>query len=59
MAEIAFLGLGEHAGRQLVPMPLASLIHDRLTATVAKGAKDVDWTAFAREVSVNAGLGGD
>ena len=46
----------EHAGRQQTPMPLASLIHDRLTATVAKGAKDVDWTAFAREVSISAGL---
>ena len=46
----------EHAARQQVPMPLASLVHDRLTATVAKGETNVDWTAFAREVSIAAGL---
>src|SRR5260221_9861346 len=39
-----------------VPMPLASLIHERLTATVAKGRNDVDWAGFAREVSESAGL---
>jgi 3-hydroxyisobutyrate dehydrogenase-like beta-hydroxyacid dehydrogenase len=39
-----------------VPMPLASLIHERLTATVAKGRHDVDWAGFAREVSESAGL---
>ena len=37
-------------------MPLAGLIHERLTATVAKGRDDVDWASFAREVSENAGL---
>jgi hypothetical protein len=37
-------------------MPLASLIHERLTATVAKGRHDVDWAGFAGEVSKNAGL---
>jgi hypothetical protein len=37
-------------------MPLANLIHDRLTATVAKGREDVDWTGFAREISESAGL---
>ena len=47
----------EHAGRQQVPMPLASLVHDRLTATVAKGVTGVDWTAFVEEVSTAAGLG--
>jgi 3-hydroxyisobutyrate dehydrogenase-like beta-hydroxyacid dehydrogenase len=40
----------------LVPMPLANLIHDRLTATVAKGRDDIDWSGFAREVSESAGL---
>jgi 3-hydroxyisobutyrate dehydrogenase-like beta-hydroxyacid dehydrogenase len=44
------------ADEGLVPMPLANLIHDRLTATVAKGRDDVDWSAFAREVSESAGL---
>jgi 3-hydroxyisobutyrate dehydrogenase-like beta-hydroxyacid dehydrogenase len=39
----------------LVPMPLAALIHERLTATVAKGRDDADWVGFAREVSESAG----
>jgi hypothetical protein len=37
-------------------MPLAALIHERLTATVAKGRDDTDWAGFAREVSESAGL---
>ncbi len=37
-------------------MPLARLIHERLTATVAKGRDDADWAGFAREVSESAGL---
>lgn len=39
-----------------VPMPLANLVHDRLTAAVAKGRDDTDWAGFAREVSEAAGL---
>ena len=39
-----------------VPMPLASLVHDRLTAMVAKGREDRDWAGFAGEISENAGL---
>jgi 3-hydroxyisobutyrate dehydrogenase-like beta-hydroxyacid dehydrogenase len=46
----------EAANEGLVPMPLACLIHDRLTATVAKGRDDADWAGFAREVSDAAGL---
>jgi 3-hydroxyisobutyrate dehydrogenase-like beta-hydroxyacid dehydrogenase len=46
------------AAEGLVPMPLANLIHERLTATVAKGREDTDWTGFAREVSDSAGLNG-
>ena len=46
----------EAAAERLVPMPLADLIHERLTATVAKGREDVDWAGFAREVSESAGL---
>ena len=46
----------EAAAEGLVPMPLAALIHQRLTATVAKGRDDVDWAGFAREVSESAGL---
>ena len=46
----------EAAAEGLVPMPLAGLIHERLTATVAKGRDDADWAGFAREVSESAGL---
>jgi 3-hydroxyisobutyrate dehydrogenase-like beta-hydroxyacid dehydrogenase len=45
----------EAADDALVPMPLARLIHERLTATVAKGRDDIDWAGFAREVSEAAG----
>ena len=44
------------AADALVPMPLAELIHARLTSTIAKGRDDVDWAGFAREVSEQAGL---
>ena len=46
----------EAAAEGLVPMPLADLIHERLTATVAKGRDGVDWSGFAREASEGAGL---
>ena len=39
-----------------VPMPLASLVHDRLTALVAKDREDRDWAGFAEEISDSAGL---
>jgi len=39
-----------------MPMPLASLVRDRLLASVAKGRKDWDWTAIALDVAENAGL---
>ena len=39
-----------------MPMPLASLVHDRLTAMVAKGREDRDWAGFAGEISESAGL---
>ncbi len=38
------------------PMPIAALVYDRLTATVAKGRDDIDWTGFSREVTEAAGL---
>jgi 3-hydroxyisobutyrate dehydrogenase-like beta-hydroxyacid dehydrogenase len=44
------------AGDSLVPMPFAHVIHDHMTATVAKGRDDMDWAGFAREVSEAAGL---
>jgi 3-hydroxyisobutyrate dehydrogenase-like beta-hydroxyacid dehydrogenase len=39
-----------------VPMPLANLIQDRLTSTIARGDQDIDWCGFAREISRSAGL---
>ena len=44
------------AASSLVPLPLASLLHDRLLAAVAKGRGDLDWTGLAGEVSEAAGL---
>jgi 3-hydroxyisobutyrate dehydrogenase-like beta-hydroxyacid dehydrogenase len=38
-----------------MPMPLASLLHDRLMAAVAKGKGDLDWTGLASEMSEQAG----
>ena len=46
----------QEARNSHVPMPLASLVHDRLTAMVAKGREDRDWAGFAQEVSEGAGL---
>ncbi len=46
----------QEAQTSAVPMPLASLVHDRLTAMVAKGREDRDWAGFAGEISENAGL---
>ena len=39
-----------------MPMPLASLLHDRLMAAVAKGRGDIDWTGLALEISEEAGI---
>ena len=39
-----------------MPMPLASLLHDRLLASVAKGRADMDWSALALSVSEDAGI---
>jgi 3-hydroxyisobutyrate dehydrogenase-like beta-hydroxyacid dehydrogenase len=51
------LGLVLDAAREaLVAMPFAHIIHDHMTATVAKGRDDTDWAGFAREVSESAGL---
>ncbi len=43
----------EQAG---VPMPLASLIHDRFVAALASGLEEVDWAAIARISFQEAGL---
>ena len=46
----------DHAQQLATPMPLAQLVHNRMSTTVARGENDVDWTAFARRVSEDAGL---
>jgi 3-hydroxyisobutyrate dehydrogenase-like beta-hydroxyacid dehydrogenase len=38
------------------PMPLASLLNDRLLSAVAKGREHMDWSALALGVSDDAGL---
>jgi len=39
------LALAE-AERTAVPMPAASLVHDRLVAMAARGWNDLDWSAL-------------
>jgi 3-hydroxyisobutyrate dehydrogenase-like beta-hydroxyacid dehydrogenase len=39
-----------------MPMPLASMMRDRMLASIAKGRKDWDWTAVALEAAEDAGL---
>ncbi|HEX4074396.1 MAG TPA: NAD(P)-dependent oxidoreductase [Candidatus Acidoferrales bacterium] len=39
-----------------VPLPVASLLHDRYLAAIAKGRGDMDWTAVALGVSEDAGI---
>jgi 3-hydroxyisobutyrate dehydrogenase-like beta-hydroxyacid dehydrogenase len=40
-----------------VPMPMASLVHDRFVAALAQGLGEADWAAIARISYLNAGLG--
>jgi 3-hydroxyisobutyrate dehydrogenase-like beta-hydroxyacid dehydrogenase len=40
----------------LVPMPIASQIHDRMLTMAARGEGDTDWSALARLSAGNAGL---
>jgi 3-hydroxyisobutyrate dehydrogenase-like beta-hydroxyacid dehydrogenase len=44
------------ADRSRVPMPLASMMHDRFLAAMAKERGELDWTAAALNVSEDAGL---
>jgi 3-hydroxyisobutyrate dehydrogenase-like beta-hydroxyacid dehydrogenase len=39
-----------------VPMPLATLVHDRFVAALAQGLGQADWSAIARVSYKNAGL---
>jgi 3-hydroxyisobutyrate dehydrogenase-like beta-hydroxyacid dehydrogenase len=47
------LAAAEEAG---VPMPLASLVHDRFVAALAQGLAEADWSAIARISYQGAGL---
>lgn len=44
------------AEESAVPMPMASLIHDRFLAALAQGLGEADWAAIARISYKNAGL---
>lgn len=44
------------AEERAVPMPLASLIHDRFVTALALGLGDSDWAAIGRISYLNAGL---
>jgi 3-hydroxyisobutyrate dehydrogenase-like beta-hydroxyacid dehydrogenase len=39
-----------------VPMPMASLVHDRFVAAMAQGLSNADWSSIARVSFKNAGL---
>src|SRR5262245_45116145 len=39
-----------------VPMPLASLVHDRLQTLVARGGEEIDWSALGLLAACDAGL---
>jgi 3-hydroxyisobutyrate dehydrogenase-like beta-hydroxyacid dehydrogenase len=41
-----------------VPMPLASLVHDRLQTVIARGGEEFDWSAVGRLAATDAGLAG-
>ena len=46
------------AGESLrVPMPLASLLHDRFLALLAQGGEALDWSAIGRLATEDAGMG--
>jgi 3-hydroxyisobutyrate dehydrogenase-like beta-hydroxyacid dehydrogenase len=45
--------------RHVVPLPLASLVHDRMLAALAHGWGDLDWSVFARIASEEAGVAHD
>lgn len=47
-----FLQAGD---RHQVPLLLASLVHDRMVAALARGYGDLDWSAFSRIEAEEAG----
>jgi 3-hydroxyisobutyrate dehydrogenase-like beta-hydroxyacid dehydrogenase len=45
-----------HADECSVPMPMASLVHDRYLAAIAQGLSDADWSAMALMALRSAGV---
>jgi 3-hydroxyisobutyrate dehydrogenase-like beta-hydroxyacid dehydrogenase len=45
------------AAESSTPMPIASLLRDRLLSAISKGRGDLDWSALALGASDDAGLG--
>lgn len=45
-----------HAKESAAPMPIASLLHDRLLSGVAKGRGERDWMELTRGIDEDAGL---
>jgi 3-hydroxyisobutyrate dehydrogenase-like beta-hydroxyacid dehydrogenase len=46
------------AEKSRVPMPAASLVHDRLVEVAARGGAELDWSALGLLAAVDAGLSG-
>lgn len=46
----------DRAEQSRVPMPLGSLLHDRLLSGLAKGRQEADWAEMTRSISEDAGL---
>jgi 3-hydroxyisobutyrate dehydrogenase-like beta-hydroxyacid dehydrogenase len=44
------------ASSSAVPMPLASLLHDRMVAGIAKGRSEMDWSVIGLGIMEGAGL---
>ena len=51
------LALAE-AEREAVPMPTASLVHDRLVEMAARGWSELDWSALGLLAAADAGISG-
>jgi hypothetical protein len=45
------------AAESATPLPIGSLLRDRLLSAIAKGREDLDWSALALGASDDAGLG--
>jgi 3-hydroxyisobutyrate dehydrogenase-like beta-hydroxyacid dehydrogenase len=44
------------AASSITPLPLASLLHDRWVASMAKGRESLDWSAIILDVAEQAGI---